>query len=386
MPVLFTENKDCCGCSACHTICPKQAIQMKEDFKGYLYPMINSALCVECGLCTNVCPLKHESGEEYFDKKAFGVKNKNKNERLRSSSGSVFIEAAKYVLGKGGVIYGVKMSSDLNVQFGRAEILEKARMFQGSKYVQSVKKTIFKNVKEDLLNEKKVLFTGTPCEVAGLKKYLGKEFGNLYTIDIICHGVPSQKLLHRCIKEQEIKHCSKIKGMTFRDKNYGWRNQEINMVFENGKNYHSPIWKDEFYRLFTSNYILRDSCYSCHYSNIRRPGDITIGDFWNIKNVDESFEDFLGISSVLINSKKGEELFGKIKEYFEWFECSLEGIMQPNLSRPSQKPEKYDCFQKDLKNKGMNYCMKKYGSMRFGEKVRRYLSPLKYSILKIIQK
>ena len=163
-------------------------------------------------------------------------------------------------MGKGGVIYGVKMSSDLNVQFGRAEILEKARMFQGSKYVQSVKKTIFKNVKEDLLNEKKVL----------------------YTIDIICHGVPSQKLLHRCIKEQEIKHCSKIKGMTFRDKNYGWRNQEINMVFENGKNYHSPIWKDEFYRLFTSNYILRDSCYSCHYSNIRRPGDITIGDFWNI--------------------------------------------------------------------------------------------------------
>lgn len=249
-----------------------------------------------------------------------------------------------------------------------------------------MKKTIFKNVKEDLLNEKKVLFTGTPCEVAGLKKYLGKEFGNLYTIDIICHGVPSQKLLHRCIKEQEIKHCSKIKGMTFRDKNYGWRNQEINMVFENGKNYHSPIWKDEFYRLFTSNYILRDSCYSCHYSNIRRPGDIMIGDFWNIKNVDESFEDFLGISSVLINSKKGEELFGKIKEYFEWFECSLEGIMQPNLSRPSQKPEKYDCFQKDLKNKGMNYCMKKYGSMRFGEKVRRYLSPLKYSILKIIQK
>lgn len=386
MPVLFTEKENCCGCSACFAICTKQAIQMKEDFAGYLYPEINTDLCIECNLCEKVCPLKHEVTNDEFVKKVFGVKNKNTDERMRSSSGSVFIEAAKYVLGQRGIVYGVKMLPDLKVEFGRARTLEEARAFQGSKYVQSIKGESYKNVKEDLQKGKTVLFTGTPCEVAGLKKYLGKAYDNLYAIDIICHGVPSQQLLYKCIKEQEVRHKSKLKEMIFRDKKYGWRHQEISMVFENDKNYHSPIWEDEFYRLFTGNYILRDSCYSCRYSNMNRVGDITIGDFWNINNVDETFEDFLGVSSVLVNTEKGEYLFNQILNKFDGFECSLEDVKQQNLVRPSLKPEDYDSFQNDLKEKGMSYSMKKYGSMGKLEKIRRFVSPLKKKVMKIISK
>ena len=305
MQVLFTEKENCCGCSACFAICTKRAIQMKEDFKGYLYPEINTDLCIECNLCEKVCPLKHEVTNDKFVKKAFGVKNKNTDERMRSSSGSVFIEAAKYILGQSGIVYGVKMQPDLKVEFDRAGTLEEARAFQGSKYVQSIKGESYKNVKEDLQKGKTVLFTGTPCEVAGLKKYLGKAYDNLYAIDIICHGVPSQQFLDNYMKGQEMRHKSKLREMIFRDKKYGWRHQKISMVFENDKNYHLPIWEDEFYRLFTGNYILRDSCYSCRYSNMNRVGDITIGDFWNINNVDETFEDSLGVSSVLVNTERG---------------------------------------------------------------------------------
>ncbi len=386
MRALFVEKKECCGCSACLNICPKQAIQMKEDFKGYLYPQIDKSLCVGCNLCEKVCPLKHEVKKNNFTARAFGMKNKDANERRKSSSGSVFIEAAKYILDQGGIVYGVRMSSRFQVEFGRATSLKEAREFQGSKYVQSIKADNYKMVKKDLEKGKFVLFTGTPCEIGGLKKYLGKEYDKLYTLDIICHGVPSQKLLQKCIAEREEKNHAKIKEMTFRDKTYGWRHQEINMTFENNKNYHAPIWEDEFYRLFTSNYILRESCYSCCYANMERVGDMTIGDFWNIKNVYEAFEDNLGVSSLLINSEKGKDLFDRIRENFESFECSLDDIEQTNLKRPSLKPEDYESFQRDYQKKGMSYCLRRYGKMGKVEMIKRFLSPMKKKLMDIVKK
>lgn len=386
MPELFKNKEDCCGCTACLSACPKNAIQMVEDEKGYLYPTIDKNLCIGCNICEKVCPLKIENNKLSFTQAAYGVKNKDNEERNRSSSGSVFIEIAKAVLSENGVVFGVEMDSNFIVYHSWANTLEESRKFQGSKYVQSIKGNAYSKVKEYLMDGKKVLFTGTPCEVAGLKKYLGKDYNNLLTIDIICHGVPSQKLLQKFINKKEKDFKSKIKSLTFRDKKFGWRNQEIHINFENDKDYHAPIWEDEFYRLFTSNYILRESCYVCHFANMNRPGDITIGDFWNIKNVKEDFEDTLGISSILVNTEKGADLFDSIKSDFNYFNCDFNEITQPNLQHPSIKPENFEEFKKDFESQGLDYCLKKYGEMGVMEKVKRFLSPLTKRVKKLMRR
>lgn len=386
MPELFKNKEDCCGCTACLNVCPKKAIQMVEDDKGYLYPTIDEKLCIDCNICEKVCPLKIENDKLSFKQVAYGIKNKDDEERKKSSSGSVFIEIAKAVLKENGVVFGVEMNSDFVVHHSCANTLKQVRKFQGSKYVQSIKGNNYLKVKENLMEGKKVLFTGTPCEVSGLKKYLGKEYGNLITVDIICHGVPSQKLLRKFVDEKEKSFKSKLKDITFRDKKFGWRNQEIHINFENNKDYHAPIWDDEFYRLFTGNYILRESCYTCHFANMNRQGDITIGDFWNIKNVKEDFEDILGVSSILINTEKGMKIFNLIKSNFNYFECDLDEIVQANLRHPSVKPDNFEEFKKDFELRGLDYCLKKYGKMNGVEKMKRFLSPLTKKVKKIIIK
>ena len=381
---LYTRKEECCGCSACANICHKHAIHMEQDEKGYLYPVIAKELCVECGLCKKVCPLKENKRENSFEKKAYGVKNINREERMKSSSGSVFIEVAKYVLDKNGAVYGVELTPDFQVRHERADLFTAVRKFQGSKYVQSDKNDVFRRIQNDLKTGKPVLFTGTPCEVAGLKQFLRREYDNLYTLDLICHGVPSMKLFQACLKEKE--KISKVEEIRFRDKEYGWRNQELYIKLKNGTIYHAPIWGDNFYRLFTSNFILRDSCYTCKFANMERQGDITIGDFWNIKNVNSGFEDKLGVSSIIINTKKGKYLFESLKNTFEVIECSLNDINQPNLNHPSSRPERYEEFQKDCLEKGFDYCLKKYGTMKLSEKIRRKLSPIKQKLKQYLKK
>lgn len=377
MEKLYINKEDCCGCSACLNICPKHAIYMKQDEKGYLYPEIRKDSCVDCKLCEKVCPLKEKVENKKFEKIAYGVKNKDEHERAKSSSGGIFVEVAKFILNNDGVVYGVEMNDDFQVKHGRATTLEEARKFQGSKYVQSDKQAIFCMVQKDLKEGKEVLFTGTPCEIAGLKKYLRKEYDNLYTVDLICHGVPSGKLLNAFLKGKEKLYSSQIIELKFREKVYGWRNQEIYIKFKNGRIYHAPIWVDNFYRLFTNNYILRDSCYTCRFSSMERQGDITIGDFWNLKNVNEAFEDKLGVSSVIINSEKGKKVFETLKNKFDIIECTLNEINQKNLNSPSPKPYHYEEFQRMIEKKGFEYCLKKYGSMKMREKIRRALSPVK---------
>ena len=386
MDKLYINKEECCGCSACLNICSKHAINMIQDKKGYLYPKINHDLCINCRLCEQVCPLKNKLETNEFKKIEKKKKNKDRHERENSSSGGIFIEIAKYILNVDGVVYGVELTDDFQVRHGRATKLEDIRKFQGSKYVQSDKGDIFYKVQKDLTEGKKVLFTGTPCEISGLKKFLRKKYDNLYTLDLICHGVPSRELLNTFLKGKVKLYSSPIKNLKFRDKKFGWRNQEISIEFENGKKYHAPIWVDNFYRLFTNNYILRDSCYSCRFSNLERQGDITIGDFWNLKNVDDNFEDELGVSSIIINSKNGENLFKIVQDKFEVIECSLNDINQNNLNNPSAKPTNYEEFQNTINEKGFEYCLKKYGSMKFFEKIRRKLSPLKQKLKTMIRK
>lgn len=379
---LFDSLSQCCGCTACYSVCPKHAIEMRSEDDGYWYPIVNHDKCIDCGRCEAVCPLKHVSSGMLNDvKAAYGVKNKSSEERMRSSSGSVYIELAKYVLHRDGVVYGVKRDTHYGARHGRATSLSEARQFQGSKYVQSYKGRVFESVKRDLLANRLVLFTGTPCEVYGLNRYLSRNYDNLITVDIICHGTPSALALNTYLGELERKNKSSITELKFRDKEFGWRNQELSIRFSNGQNYHNPIWVDRLYRLFTNNYLLRSSCYACPFAIGMRSGDITIGDYWNIKNVRPKFEDELGVSSVLVNSPKGEAILEKIIDEFRWFPSTLEECTQHNLVAPSRKPEDYDAFIVDWKKRGFSFCLKKYGAMTLGERLRRFLSPVKSALV-----
>ena len=385
MVSLFKNSSECCGCSACASCCPKNAIRMVSDECGYLYPEVQHSLCVDCGACLRVCPFSTEvSIDASFERKAWAVKNRSDGERVSSSSGAVFIELAKDVIARSGVVYGVRQDDDHAAVHDRAETLAEARLFQGSKYVQSNKSDTFKSVKSDLIAGRLVLFSGTPCEVAGLRQYLGRLSDNLITVDIICHGTPGSRYLEEHFDNLEKKYHSKIKKMTYRNKEYGWRNQEIWIQFENGSVYHCPIWEDEFYRLFTGNYLLRDSCYSCPFASLDRPGDITIGDFWNIGNAAPEFEDSLGVSSVFLNTLKGLDLFTGVLDRFDVRPVSVSDCLQRNLQAPSPKPSDYDQFRDDLTKRGFEYCKKKYGSMGMGERLRRLLSPAKSAIKMIV--
>lgn len=387
MVELFEKAEQCCGCTACLNICPKQAISMLEDQKGFLYPKIDGSKCVECGLCQKVCPFKVDGlAGGKFSKIAYAVKNKDNTERAQSSSGAVFIEVAKAVLGSDGVVYGVRLDDVHRAMHDRASSIESARKFQGSKYVQSYKGSILQEIKRDLKAGNTVLFTGTPCEVAGLKRFLGVPYDNLVTVDIICHGTPSPGSFDDHIRALEKKYSSKISKISFRNKQYGWRNQELWIKFNNGEIYHNPIWEDEYYRLFTGNYLLRDSCYSCPFASMNRPGDITIGDFWNINNVKPDFEDKLGVSSIIVNTEKGQDLITEILTSFEYYEVSLDECTQRNLQAPSPKPDDFDSFRADWEQHGLDYCRKKYASMGFGERIRRTLSPVKKRVMKVIKR
>ena len=187
-------------------------------------------------------------------------------------------------------------------------------------------------------------------------------------------------MFYKNILNFEKKKAKKVKKICFREKSFGWRNQELNVDFEDNSSYHKPIWEDQFYRLFTGNYILRDSCYSCKFANLHRMGDITIGDFWNIKNIKPEFEDTLGVSSVFVNSKKGKELFENICNNFELFECEVEDCKQHNLYNPSNRPEDYDKFKQLLDQKGFVYCVEKFGKMGIIERLRRFGSKILHKL------
>lgn len=381
---LFESANQCCGCTACYSACPKSAIELCQDEKGYWYPSINHEKCIECRRCEAVCPFKHASADLLNNVKAvYGLKNKSNKERMRGSSGSVYIELAKYVLRRDGVVYGVRKDACYGARHERATSLSEARQFQGSKYVQSYKGEIFDSIRKDLQADRFVLFTGTPCEVSGLKRFLSRDYDNLLTVDIICHGTPSGKAFLEYINELEHENSSTIEEIKFRNKEFGWRNQELSIRFTNGNLYHNPIWIDELYRLFTGNYLLRDSCYVCPFATSSRTGDITIGDFWNINNVMPEFEDELGVSSVLVNSNKGKNALESIISAFYCFPSSLQECTQHNLVAPSRKPEDYDAFIADWREKGFPYCVRKYGAMTLGERLRRLLSPVKKALTRL---
>ena len=327
---LLKEKKDCSGCSACFNICPKNAIEMKEDEKGFKYPVIDQTKCINCGLCRNSCPVLKDL-KQNNEIEAYACYNRNIEERFKSSSGGIFILIARKIIERKGVVFGACLDEEFKVKHSYAETIEELNKFMGSKYVQSTIGDMYKKAKEFLDNGRYVLFTGTPCQIEGLKSYLNKEYYKLYTQDIICHGVPSPLVWEKYKDYRENKDKKKPINISFRNKENGW--YKYNMKFSYLTNHYKKSQsKDLFMKAFLKNTILRDSCYDCHFKKKNRNSDITLADYWGIQNVHKNLFDNKGTSLLVINSDKGKKIFEIIKEELIYEKTELDVAIKYNPS------------------------------------------------------
>lgn len=374
--MIITQKNNCTGCTACEKVCAFNAISMKTDDEGFLYPEIDSEKCVECGKCKSICPSNREVVgelvENTIEAKVFAAINKNDEIRKLSTSGGAFSAIADNILNKNGVIYGASFDADFQVVHARAENAEEYAKFRGSKYVQSQLGDTFSLIKNDLASGKNVLFTGTPCQVAGLYAFLGnsKERAGLFTCEMVCHGVPSPLMWkeHLALIEKEKK--SKIINYKNRSKIAGWNCHNEHFFLENGVNEYKTKLSQNHKDLFYGHYIMRPACYECKYTGFPRVADVSIADFWGIENVMPDFYDNKGTSMVVVNTKKGEELFEEIKSNLEYRESNVKEAFKENHKRPAKKNPQREQFWKDYKANGYLFVVKKYASYSLIGKIK----------------
>ena len=343
--IQFIDKKDCCGCNACTQKCPTSCITMNEDNEGFLYPKVNIELCIKCGLCKNVCPVIHQ-GKEQRPLCTYATKNNNESVRINSSSGGIFSLLAEYVLSQKGIVFGARFNECWEIIHDYTEIIEGIVDFRGSKYVQSKIGNSFLKTKQFLKSGRLVLFSGTPCQIAGLKLFLEEDYENLLTVDFVCHGVPSPKIwriyLQELIDSKTFgKKISKtlsnnysineIANIEFRNKSLGWKRfsflidiykQRQRFVFS------EPLDENIFMKGFLNDLYLRPSCYACPAKCFKNHSDITIGDYWGIENILPKFDDDRGVSLVMINTKKALDICENMDATF--IETSYENALSGN--------------------------------------------------------
>ena len=345
----------CCGCGACYSICPKNAISMKFDEEGFEYPVIDEKLCINCKACSKVCPVQNHVGKSEYKVQAFAAYNLKEEQRLQSSSGGIFPLIAEYILQNGGVVYGAAFTDSFDIKHIAITSSAELNRLQGSKYVQSKLGNIFLDVKDALLDNKIVLFSGTPCQVEGLKSFLRKDYNNLYTIDLVCHGVPSPIIWQRHLNEEY--GIDYISDINFRDKKNGWANYDLH-ISSSGESNHEPnpigIYKEDYLRGFLKELYLRPSCHKCPFKKIHHVSDITLGDLWGNKTICPDFaDDNKGISAVFVQSKKGELLLERIKSMMEFQSINIDDVIRNNMAMvESEKPhpKRREFFEEIKKN------------------------------------
>lgn len=310
------DKADCCGCSACASICPRGCISMREDAEGFLYPEVNAEACVDCGLCEQVCPLLHKPAQHEV-LAVYGAKNKDDGVRFASSSGGMFTLLAQNVLRSGGVVFGAELDGKLAVRHILVDNDNDLVKLRGSKYVQSVVEGCFAEVRALLRSGKTVLFSGTPCQIAGLKGYLVKPCDNLLTVDVVCHGVPSPKVYRKYLSELAAQAGEPVTQVRFRDKEKGWKRGETLFLTEHQR-MGSSKRKETYMRLFLNNVSIRPSCGQCAFNNQRSLADITIADYWGVDKQFPDFDDDKGVTLVIVNTAKGAALLERVKQNAEF--------------------------------------------------------------------
>lgn len=370
--INITKKQNCTGCHACANICPKKCITMENDSEGFLYPKVDMDSCTDCGLCEKACPLLHKETVEN-EPQAYACYNKDEKIRLESSSGGLFTLIAEQIIDKGGVVFGVGLDKDLEAAHSYVETKEQLREFRGAKYVQSKIGETYKTVRCFLKQGRQVFFAGTPCQIAGLKSYLQQAYDNLFCVDIICHGVPSQKVWQKYVAYHENRVGSQVQNVYFRHKNKGWKRFSMSLIFKNDTQYTETLDKDLYMQAFLKNTCLRPSCYSCNFKTLHRQSDITLADFWGIQNLLPKMDDDKGTSLLLINSLKGKAMFDSIKD------CILAQMVDINRAirdnsvaiKSVEQNSKREKFFDELDWISFDRLVKKYCSDSMGVKIKR---------------
>lgn len=306
--ITITDKHNCSGCGACASICPKHCITMLSDNEGFLYPTVEESDCIDCGLCEKVCHELHPFVERQ-PQKFYAAINKDEGIRLKSSSGGIFYLLAEIIISEGGVVFGARFDEQWQVKIDYAETMDGVKAFMGSKYVQARMATAYTDAKRFLTEGRKVLFSGTPCQIAGLHHFLRKPYDNLLTVDIICHGTPSPKVWDRYLDEVVTAGRKAIKDVQFRNKRNGWKSFNFTMEYnkdEQTVSLCSHHQQNHFMRAFLRDMILRPSCYNCQAKSGRSHSDITIADFWGINTEIPEMDDDKGTGLILVNTDKGQ--------------------------------------------------------------------------------
>ena len=375
----IAEKQICSGCGACENACPKRCITMQSDSEGFLYPHIDEEKCIDCGKCGKICPVLNEYKGNPKGR-AYACINKDDDTRMQSSSGGVFTLLAEYVLEKGGAVFGAAFDETLNVRHTVVVSKDELYRLRGSKYVQSRIGDTYKSVKEYLNGETPVLFTGTPCQISGLKAYLGKEYDNLITQDIICHGVPSPGIWQKYLNH--LTDVDKSNPPNFRSKHTGWESYSLRINLKGGKNYIQYAASDLYMKAFLNDLCLRPSCYQCHSKSLERESDITLADFWGVENIVPDMFDNKGTSLVFVNSAKGQKLFDAAADKMICKPVSLDEAVKYNSSayKPAEENKKRSGFMQEIQDGDFESVVKKYTKQPM---IRRCLRKIKGIIRKV---
>ena len=347
--IKLESKSNCMGCSACHSICPVSAIEMIEDEEGFKYPIIDYEKCISCGACVRICP---EKNLDYITKnipECYAVYHKVDDIRLKASSGGIFWGIAKWILDNKGAVFGVGWNDECHVKYFAIENIEKLDLLHGAKYVQASVDNYMINVKHLLEDGRWVLFSGTPCQVAGLKSYLKKDYEKLICVDFVCHGVPSYHLLEKYT--EYLFPNDKVDTVNFRSKKTGWHNYSFEAISCNKKRITDTVNKNLYMRAYLSDIALRPSCYNCNYKGVGRMSDFTIGDFWGIENIDPVMDDNKGVSLMLLHSQCAKKIWKDISSNYIYKNELLEHVIKYNsaIVNRAHEPDTRKLFYKKLK-------------------------------------
>lgn len=363
--INIQDKSACSGCTACSAVCGRNAITMTPDGMGFKYPVVDMEKCVECGLCEKVCAFKpdYRTPENFDSPRIYAARQKEIAEIEKSRSGGVFAAISDVILEEGGVVYGAGYDSSFRVLHKKAVTKEQRDEFRGSKYVQSDMDGIFRQVAEDLKAGLNVLFSGTPCQTAGLQSFLTLRKVNrekLFVCDIVCHGVPSPFIWRDYLDYIQRKEGKKVIGVNFRDKSkLGWAAHKESFKFDDGYTYTYT-----YTYTFCQHIMFRHSCGVCHYTNLRRTGDITLADFWGWEKIDKSINaDNKGVSLIFVNTPKGADMFDKISVRLNAIPTTADKCMQPNLQHPSEIHPQRNKFEDDYIKYGFEKTMKRHALM-----------------------
>lgn len=360
--IHIEEKKKCCGCTACASICPRHCIEMKPDEEGFQYPVVDVERCVECGICENVCPMAKTEPEVPFPQKAYLLQHKDESVRLDSSAGGAFTAIASYVIERGGVVFGAAYDKNFQVEHTYVERIEELWKFRNSKYVQSNMGECFRLARDFLKNGRWVCFSGTPCQIEGLKWFLGKPHEKLVLVDVVCHGIPSPLIWNKYLEYQEI---SKIHpdNIRFRDKYYGYKYSTMSLVKNGETIYHAGSQLDPMLRAFFADICDRPSCYECPFKKRYRVSDMTIWDCFSVYDFDKAMDDDKGTTRVLCHTEKAVDILMELEKCVCFKEVEPDKLVsgvKEMVASVRQNPKRIQFFEDAHKMQGPELFAKYY--------------------------